>query len=219
MSRTITFGAATRDGIILPEHYILTTTPKDRRVLVTEKETGVKETQKFILEAGERQLWRLEQGESGLKLWGKPTKDELTLCGQIGFQRGLDTMHRVIRELYDIQGAFDTAQACSLPEKDYFFSDVEKGYQAGEKYRRQDEIEMRYWLASHCIDLYSAYVRFGMFCVNSSRVSAYGLYYSRGGTSRPSYAVRPEATTKSTLLLETEGCDGSYKHPWICLSK
>lgn len=106
---TITFKDATQDGIILPGHYILTTTPKDRRVLVTNKETGIKGTQKFTVEAGETQLWRLEQEEDGLKLWGEPTKEELTLRGQIGFQQGPDTMHRVIRELYDMPGILETA--------------------------------------------------------------------------------------------------------------
>ncbi len=216
---TITFKDATQDGIILPEHYILTTTPEDRRVLVTKNETGFKETQKFTLEAGKPQLWRLEQEEDGLKLWGEPTKEELTLCGQDGFQRGPDTMHRVIRELYDMPGILETAQACSLPEKDYFFSDIEKAYQAGKKYERQDERKMRYWLASRCVTINSTNAWFNVFFVNSSIVNANYLYNSYSGTDSITYAVRPVATPRFTLLLERKDCDGSYEHPWICLSK
>ena len=216
---TITFKDATQDGIILPEHYILTTTPEDRRVLVTKNETGFKETQKFTLEAGKTQLWRLEQEEDGLKLWGEPTKEELTLCGQDGFQRGPDTMHRVIRELYDMPDILETAQSCSLPEKDYFFSDMEKAYQAGKKYERQDERIMWYWLASRCVAVGGAYALFDVFIVNGGSVYGSWLYGSDGGTYSNTLAVRPVATPKSTLLLEREDCDGSYEHPWICLSK
>ena len=216
---TITFKDATQDGIILPEHYILTTTPKDRRVIVTKNETGFKGTQKFTLEAGKPQLWRLGQEEDGLKLWGEPTKEELTLCGQDGFQRGPDTMHRVIRELYDMPDILETAQSCSLPEKDYFFSDIEKAYQAGKKYERQDERIMWYWIASRCVEVNSGYAWFRVFIVRGGYVDADHLYYSGGSTYNNTLAVRPVATPKSTLLLEREDCDGSYEHPWICLSK
>ena len=212
---TITFKDATQDGIILPEHYILTTTPKDRRVIVTKNETGFKETQKFTLEAGKPQLWRLEQEEDGLKLWGEPTKEELTLCGQDGFQRGPDTMHRVIRELYDMQGTFDKTQACSLKEKEYLPSKVQKAYQAGREYERQDEENIKYWLASYC----GNYANVGVFFVDLGRVYYNCLWASHRGAYYHALRVRPKAIPKPTLLLEREGCDGSYEHPWICLSK
>ena len=216
MSRTITFEVATQDGIIRPKHYILTTTPEDRQVIVTEKETGVRGTQKFTVKAGERQLWRLTED---FKLWGMPTTEKLALCGDVGFQEGPDTMHRVIRELYDMQGAFEKAQACSLPEKDYFFSSIQKADQEGKKYNQQDEENMWYWLASRCVSTGSNSASFNVFFVGNGYVNYSSLYRSYGNTWSPARAVRPETTLKSILLFNKEGGDGSYEHPWICLNK
>lgn len=213
---TITFEDATQASVILPWHYVAITMPKDRQVLVTEKETGVSRTQKFTVKAGERQLWRLTED---FKLWGMPTKETLALCGKVGFNEGPDTMHRVIRELYDMPGTFETAQACSLPKKEYPSTDIQKAYQEGRKYERQDEVNMRYWLASRWGYVGSTIANFRVFRVGSGSVYAFSLYNSSGGTNYNTYAVRPEATPKPTLLLEREECDGSYEHPWICLSK
>lgn len=216
---TITFEAAVRDGIILPNHYIAVAGTKDRQVIVTEKETGIKKTQKFTLAAEERGLWRLEQDEGELKLWGEPTKDKLTLCGLVGFKQGPDTMHRIIRELYDMPGIFETAGACSLTEKDYFFSDIEEVYQMRKRYERQDKRRMCYWLASRCVIISSSDAFFSVFIVDGGSVNSNWLYYSGGSASNPTYAVHPKATPKSTLLLERKDCDGSYERPWKCLGK
>ena len=209
---TITFEAATQADIILPWHYVTITLPRDRQVIVTENETGVSGTQKFTVKAGERQLWRLTED---FKLWGMPTKDALALCGYIGFEEGSYTMHRVARELYDMQGTFDKTQACSLKEKEYLPSKVQKAYQAGREYERQDEENIKYWLASYC----GNYANVGVFFVDLGRVYYNCLWASHRGAYYHALRVRPKAIPKPTLLLEREGCDGSYEHPWICLSK
>lgn len=214
MSNTITFEDARQEGIILPDHYLEVTAPRSRKVIVTEKETGFEKKQKFTVEEGERHLWRLTED---FKLWGKPTKVNLTLRGHAGFEYGPDIMHRIIRELHDNPGTFEEAKSCSLPEKDYFFSSIEKAYREEKKYVHPDDRFMWYWLASRCVVFNSNNENFYVFFVNGGYVGADDLYYSGGSALSNTYAVRPEATPKSTLLLERDGCDGSMEKPWICL--
>lgn len=215
MSKTITFKDAKEAGIFLPGHYLAITAPKDRKVIVTEEETGVRETQIFEIKEGERLLLQMTED---CKLWGNPTKEELTLFGQDGFVQGPDTMHRVIRELYDIPGVVETAQSFSLSEKDYFFSDIEKAYEEEKKYKCSDNMWFWYWLASRYVWTGRDCADFCMFYVLGGLSNAC-LFNSYGNVSERGYSVRPEVTLDSALLFERADSDGSLEKPWKCYIK
>lgn len=220
MAKTITFEDALDAGVIRQGDYFVTTTPKDRQVILTAQETGFRDKQSFKIEAGEAKLWRLEEE---LKMWGEPTKEKLTLYGKDGFIQGIDAMQKVARELYDLPDVFAEVQACGLPEKDYYFSSDKEFAkileQAGKKYQHPDDKQMRYWLASRCVNLYSTYVYFRIFDVGGVSVGSSDLYRSDGYGDYSNFPVRPETTPSPKLLLETEGCDGTKLKPWICLSR
>ena len=108
-----------------------------------------------------------------------------------------------------------------LPEENYFFADTEKAYQQLEQYKHLCNKNMKYWLASRCVDFgaHDNYSYFRMCVMRTELIDAYFLYRSDGITYAPSLAVRPETVPKSTLILEREGRDGSKERPWICLNK
>lgn len=217
MPNTITFEDAKREGIILPGHYFAITVPEDRVVTANEKETGVKGIQKFIVEAGQRQLWRLNEE---LILQGKPTKEDLVLRGWNGILRAPNTMHRIIRELYDIPGVFEMARACSLPEKAYFFTSTQEAYEEVKKYERTADHLEWYWLASHCFIINDTDVDVALFYMNCGEVYCDNVAYESGDPCDDgAFAICPEGTPKSNLLLDRSSGDGSKKRPWICLNK
>lgn len=221
MLGTITFEDARQEGIIKPGDYFVTTAPKDRNVIVTRVETGFDENQKFKNKAGAQKLWRLE---NGLTMLGEPTKETLTLKGREGFEQGPNAMERVARELYSITDIFEQVRSCSLQERTYLFSELKKVLQTG-RYAYLAH-KKSYWLASHCVELYDSdadYImlemRLQMLYMCDDTVYVRALYDSDGKTSSDTRAVRPEATPKATLLLETEGCDGTRDRPWKCLNR
>ena len=217
MSATITFDDAIREKKIQPGHYFLVTVPKDRSVTITESETGCGKQQKFQISAGEQKLWRLEKG---IKMWGEPTKELLTLNGENGFINGLNAIKKVASEIYGLPEIFENVQACSFPQMEYFFHEIPKVLEeVGKTHITSKDKRLNYWIASRCVTLHNGSVDFCIFRVYNGDVSPYSVYNSNRGPVSNTYAVRPEATPNATLLFETDGLDGSKKNPWKVLSK
>lgn len=218
MSRTISFTDATEQGIVQKGHYFMSVIPKDRKIILTEKETGFKETQTLQIVAGEEKLWQLGEG---LKMLGKPTQKGLTLKGKIGFEQGIDSIHQVASQLYELEGVFEKVQSCSLSKKQYegYYIQILKSIQKEiTRYSHTDYKGLSYWLASGCISSkYDEYL--DMFLMSCGYVGTIRLYSSSGGSNSWQSAIRPEATPKPMLLLETDGLDGSREKPWRCIGK
>ncbi len=219
MSKTITFMDAVVHGIVNNGDYFECTNPKKMRANLQERSTGIKREQFFQIKEGEKQLWRLEKG---LKMWGEPTRKTLSLSGEIGFNQSNSTMNYVARKLYGMEEFFETVQSCSLPEKRYDrpFLEIKKLMQEeSEKYGNPDDKELSYWLASRCIIGGETYTLYKNFYVGNNRLDLRVIFNPERKIGIPSLSVRPEATPRPTLLLETEGVDGSRERPWKCISK
>lgn len=218
MSKTMTLADAMKDKIVRIGHYFVTTMPKDRCAIVMESRVGWKERQKFQISAGEQKLWRLEEG---LKMWGEPTKEELILQGAYGFFEGPCTMQRIIRELYGMTSVFNEVRACALPEDDYFFLDMKQILQEEErKYHHPDDTEMHYWLASRRSNA-NADKTTGLlvFVVSGIFFGNYWLGNLNGEEGTRSGSIRPEAYPNFSVLIETDGLDGTKERPWKILNK
>lgn len=217
MPKTITFEDALNEGIVRSGDHFLITVPKTRRVITTPRETGFTKNQKFDIQAGEEKIWLL--GDE-LTMVGDLTKEKLTLNGQEGVMEGPDTLDLVSRELHSIPDIFEQVRSCGLTKKDYILRNLSKVLEEEQaKYQHLAGKGSAYWLASHGVRIYRDNVYFCMFYVNWGSVNTHDLYRSGGGADSLTYAVRPEAIPKPTLLLNREGCDGSREKPWKCLSK
>lgn len=212
MSETKTFIEAQKVGIILPGHYIMTTAPKNSQAIMNEKETGFEEQQKFTIEEGETNLWRMDKN---FVLWGEPTKQKLVLKGKTGDEQGVPAMHKVLKELYEDFGIFEQIYACSFPKRSYFLHEIMRVVRdERENYQEQEDITFDYWLASSCrIDKER-----GVFFVKQCDIYAFELYDSHENIYSDSHAMRPIAIPKATLTLEIDGFDGSKRKPWKCIS-
>ncbi len=219
MSRTIVFKDATEQGIVHKGHYFITEKPKSKSVILAEKETGFQGSQTFQITIGSRNLWRLVDY---FRMWGQPTKEGLTLQGMLGAEKGLETMSKITRELYEFPNVFEAVQSCSLPEKRYNGAGdtVWRLLQReNSKYMHLDDRQLHYWLASNCVWNYVDIEYSGVCYVSNGEVNCYYLHHSASGENSKTFSIRPEAIPKSTLLLETEGLDGSKEKPWRCIGK
>lgn len=213
MSRTITFADAAEQGIIQKGHYFVTVMSKDRKIILNRKETGYRPQELRCIRGAEK-LWRLE---TGLKLWGEPTKEKLILKGKTGFEQGIYTIDRVAREMYELPNVFEACQSLALPQKEYegLIDYLWKVMQVeSEKYKNPDDIKMSYWLASCSNRLDREYDDHSIFYVSMGGVGSNTLYRSNGYAWRTELPVRPEAIPKPIILLETDGLDGSREKPW-----
>ncbi len=215
--RTIMFEDALEGNIVREGHYLVTVVPKDVHVIAKKNDTGYREDQDFKINAGSQKLWRLE---SGMKLWGEPTKEKLVLQGQQGFMRGIDAIHYVARELYVQTGLFEQIQSCSLQRRDYITTYEEKAWRDEKNnYKQPDDTILQYWLASRCILIDGIYADRYVFHVDSGRVNPSVMYYYSGNAVNDAYAVRSEATPSANLVLDVEDCDGTMSKPWKVLEK
>ena len=184
----------------------------------------VKEGDYFLVQYpdGRNKLFRLVKRNKGYVLWGPPTDGTITLIGKEGYDNLFTLADALVEKEYFSEGVFEEVHACGLSEKEYevhSYREFQKIFDEAEKlYEHPDDVNMIYFLASRCVDIYSGDADFYVFFVNSCGVNYGWLYNSYGNADDPTNAVRPEATPKSTLLLETKGCDGSKEKPWICLN-
>lgn len=214
MSMLITFEEALKEGKIHLGDYFVTTAYRDSRVIVPESITGSDEEQYFETRIGTRCLWRLDEE---IKMVGEPTKKELTLRGQEGFERGINTINRVAKELYEVMRVFEQVQSCAFPKENYTLSELHDILQAEQKrYQHPDDRGKRYWIASRCIEVYCNKSYFNILAVNSRYVGNFNLHCSYGLSNSYSFAIRPEAIPSPTMLLEIEWRDGSKDKPWKC---
>lgn len=170
---------------------------------------------------GNNCLFRLVKREEMYVMWGPPTEGKITLKGKKGYDNFFALANAQVKKEYSFSEIFEEVHACGLHEKNYvvhYCEELQKIFDEAEKlYGHPDDANMIYFLASRFVNINTSYTYFNVFRVDNGYVRANLLYRSGGGSNSPTYAVRPEAIPKSTLLLETEGCDGSKEHPWICL--
>lgn len=156
-------------------------------------------------------------------MWGPPTEGKITLKEKEGYDNLFTLADALVEKEYSSEGVFEEVHACGLSEKEYgvhSYREFQKIFVEERKlYEHPDDVNMIYFLASRCVLIGSSGAYFYVFRVYSDLVDAYYLYGSNGYADSATRAVRPEATPKSTLLLETEGCDGSKEKPWICVGR
>lgn len=215
MSDFITLQEAIKREIVHVGDYFLTEEPEDRCIILKKHQTGYNAEQVFIVKAGERKLWRLEEG---LELWGELTKESLTLEGQTGFISGAITMNRLAYKLNSLPGIFYRIQACSFPQNKYEFLNVPNVIQEEKNnYSKLDDRELDYWIASSYKEVYGKNTYFRMFAVNNGCLSSYTLFCSYGMSQSWSLPIRPKAIPNPDLHLKTKWRDGSKEKPWECL--
>ncbi len=198
MENTVTYQEALAKEIIQEGHYFLVRYPN-----------------------GKEALFRLVKREKGYVMCGPSTKGRISLKGKEGYNNFFALADAKAREEYSQKGVFKEVHALGGPKKDYKVYSNQEYYEVVEEIEEYikylDNTNKSYFLASRCVDLDSTYAWFHVFIVSSGGVYANNLYGSNGNTNSPSFAVRPEATPESTLLLKTTGCDGSEEKPWICI--
>lgn len=171
---------------------------------------------------GRNVLFRLVKREKGYFMWGMETTKEILLKGKNGYDKFLTLANAELRKKYSSKDVFGEVHAVGLDEPDYEVHSLKEFNRLLDEARKicgnPEDTNMYYALASRCVSIYSGDESFRVFSVNSGSVDANYLWHSYGGAGSPIYAVRPEATPKSTLLLKIDGCDGSKENPWICLN-
>lgn len=217
MPSTITFEDAYQNGAVKIGDYFVTTASKDAYFIAKKELSGYKEDQEFQIRAGEQKLWRLEKG---LKMWGEPTSKRLTLVGREGLMHGPNIMNDLVTRLYNVlPDVFKNVQACSLPEMDYILHEEVKivELQVSMKYQNNDDKNFKYWLASRYSEIREDYAKACIFYVYNGHIYVGWLFDSNNYVNELAYSVRPEATPNPKLILNTDGCDGTKRKPWILL--
>lgn len=211
MSKTITFVEAQKAGIILPDHYIMTTAPKSSQAIINEEETGFEEQQKFTIEEGEVNLWRVNEN---FILWGEPTKQKLVLKGKTGDEQGVPAIHKLLKELYAEFSIFEQIYSCCFPKRSYFLHEIMRVVRdESKKYQKQEDMSFDYWIASSCrIDK-----TYGVFYIKNCDIYPAELCDYQRKIYSDSHRVRPVAIPVPTLTLEIDGFDGSKENPWRCI--
>lgn len=171
---------------------------------------------------GRELLFRLVKRKERYVMWGPPTNGKIYLEGKKGYDKFLALADAKVLEEYSTGDVFEEVHALGLDKKDYEFHSNEEHYRIADEvkslFNHPDDIRMDYAIASRCVGIYGTDAWFRVFYVYRGDVRAGWLYNSDGGTFSWSYAIRPEAIPKSTLLLKIGECDGSKEKPWICLS-
>ena len=171
---------------------------------------------------GRNVLFRLVKREGKYVMWGMTTTEQIYLEGKKGYDNFLTWADAKVREEYSSEDTFEEVHALGLSDKDYEIHSQEEFRrildEAEEMCGSSEDTNMYYALASRCVGIYGSYAWFYVFLVLSGDVNAYDLYNSYGSTGSGTFAVRSEATPKSTLLLKRAGCNGSKEKPWICLN-
>ena len=226
MTKVISFQEALEKGLIKEGHYFKTVATQRSVVTVSEDETGYSENQDFITEAGETKLWRLAKVRKrarDCRLLGPPTEKKLTLRGETGYERGIDTLDKIAVGTNVFPEFFRDVYSCRLSKREYeaerresetFWKNLKREMI---KYKHKDDRRMRYFLASRFTSLGGSDTFWGLFYSVCGGAYASSLHYFNGSVCSYSYAVRPEAIPRSNLLLKTEGCDGSKRKPWVCV--
>lgn len=184
----------------------------------------VKEGDYFLVQYpdGRNKLFRLVKRNKGYVLWGPPTDGTITLIGKEGYDNLFTLVDALVEKEYPSEGVFEEVHACGLSEKEYEYDSYEEWRKTFKKLniisKHPDDVNLDYVLASRGFsDDDDSSPCFWIFAVYGGRLHRTILLDSLHGVYSTTYAVRPEATPKSTLLLETKGCDGSKENPWICL--
>lgn len=121
----------------------------------------------------------------------KPTEQEITLQGSIGYDNGIEELDRICREITGIE------EARSLTKED-----IEKTRYWEDKDNTRAKIifgeddDHYFWLATKDISFNSTYAYFRLFYVGGGSVNAYNLYLSNNYANRSSDAVRPVMIVK-----------------------
>ena len=171
---------------------------------------------------GRNVLFRLVKREGKYVMWGMTTTEQIYLEGKKGYDNFLTWADAKVREEYSSEDTFEEVHALGLSDKDYEIHSQEEFRrildEAEEMCGSSEDTNMYYALASRCVSLSGSGAYFSVFFVYSDCVIGNLLYRSDGHTWSYTYAVRPEATPKSTLLLKLARCNGSKEKPWICLN-
>ena len=171
---------------------------------------------------GRNVLFRLVKREGKYVMWGMTTTKQIYLEGKKGYDNFLTWADAKVREEYSSEDTFEEVHALGLSDKDYEIHSQEEFRRILDEAEKMcgspEDANMYYALASRCVNVASIYAYFGVLRVYSGDVGAYSLYYSNGYSYSYPFAVRPEATPKSTLLLKLARCNGSKEKPWICLN-
>lgn len=168
------------------------------RCTFDESQTGWKEVQSF---STEKLGWQIDEFEGKLILLAdQPTKQELTLRGKIGYEKGVEAQHELCRKLYTnsslvynvISITLEIKNSTNVPSREF------------------------YWLASSFMKkIDKDYFRFGVHRGMGDGVYVDGLWYSSGYFCSHSSKMRPVVFLRSDIqVVNLELGDGSRNKPW-----
>ncbi len=131
-------------------------------------------------------LYQDEEAKKMLIIAEKPTEQEITLQGSIGYDNGIEELHRICREITGREEARSLTREDI--EKSRYWED-KTGMQAKLIFGEDDDYYN--WLATQSKGYWSNSTYFRMFDVGGGTVGASTLYYSSSGAYGNSIAVRP----------------------------
>lgn len=156
----------------------------NNKTIVNKRELNGYEDQYFHQEEIKMQVFHKYEDGGMLLILEKPTTQELTLSGEIGFKNGIEAINKLCQDL------LENPNARNLTHEDIIKSEYWKDETKRDLIFGKNE-EFKYWLGSPFVYTNTGYAYFGLHNVSSGYVLYNYLYYSNGITYAPYYGVRP----------------------------
>ena len=159
--------------------------------IISKKEENGHADQYFHKEDMKFKVFDIKEDGEILLIAEKPTEQEITLEGEIGYNNAIEVLDKLAREISGVENARSLTEEDIINSR-YWVDEEKKKLLFGD--------DRYYWLASRCVYCYSNYAYFYVRLVDSSGVYAgSSLFASNGGTSYYSYGVRPVVSIKSNI--------------------
>ena len=165
----------------------------NNKTILNKKELNGYEDQYFHEEDIKWQIFDIKENGDMLLISDKPTTQELTLSGEIGFKNGIEAMDDLCKKLTCNE------KARNLTHEDIINSRYWEEENKKDMIWGKDE-ELKYWLGSPYVCTNAGYAYFGLRIVGSGNVNYNNLYNSNGTTNTPYYGVRPVLYVKKNEL-------------------
>ena len=165
----------------------------NNKTILNKKELNGYEDQYFHEEDIKWQIFDIKENGDMLLISDKPTTQELTLSGEIGFKNGIEAMDDLCKKLTGNE------KARNLTHEDIINSRYWEEENKKDMIWGKDE-ELKYWLGSPYAITSAGYAYFGLRFVGSGDVDCNYLYTSNGTTNTDSYGVRPVLYVKKNEL-------------------
>lgn len=162
----------------------------NNKTIVNKRELNGYEDQYFHQEEIKMQVFHKYEDGGMLLILEKPTTQELTLSGEIGFKNGIEAMNDLCKKLTGNENARNLTHEDIINSK--YWEDEKKKHMIWGK----DE-EFEYWLGSPYVGTSTGYAYFGLRYVLSGYVGSSSLYDSYGSTYYSYFlGVRPVVCVK-----------------------